>query len=907
MILQVLTLHDAATLAWAQDDVPGARRFALAAVQAVLAGRGWVRVGGEGLTPLPVRRAAAGVAVVAAPGGWALTLLEGGRPLPAARVRGVGGPEICDGTWLALHQGAVVVLSVAPAIVAALGRSRPDRDGEVPGWDAPRLLAEIASLRAHGIEPRVDPSLDIAALASAGRTEMRLANIDGMLYASLRVAPFGDDATWVPGVGEAQVLALRRGELVRCDRDLDAEGTHAIALCQGLALTVDPAQPFLWRFETTAAALDFLSRLQAQSAQLVVRWDSAPLTLTQAPPDLSLRVPSGVDWLSGSLQLDGAQVELQALLQAMRDGRRFVEVRGGVWVEIRARLRRQLAQVAAHVDAMASEGDEPSATLARWNRLRRMVEEGIRVERDPDRDANPDPDGDPSIEGTAVADLRASRDEAVGYLEQRHRAAMAMDVQPPAGLRAMLRPYQAQGFAFLVRTAAWAPGALLADDMGLGKTVQALALLLERARLGGALVVAPAAVLCVWQREAARFAPSLRVELTTADLLRRTPTPTAGELWLCSWAGLTRHAMALAGRRFATIVYDEAQMAKNPDTARAAAARGMQAEFSVLLSGTPVENRTLELWSLFAIAVPGLLGDRRPFFSEYALKIEHRGDGDAARELAALVAPFWLRRTKAEVASELPERIEVDVPVLLSPAERKQYEIVRGAAVEAVRQRRPEERTLLFAAMTRLRQLACHPRLVDPASTMPSAKLERALELLRELRDRGHRCLVFSQFTAHLDLVAEAMAAEGFVVLRLDGRTSKGQRNANVARFQAGNADALLISLGAGGTGLTLTAADTVVLLDPWWNPAAEAQAADRAHRIGQRRVVTIYRLLSEDTLETRVRQLQKRKGQIAGTILDGIERMGGQDGPLDLRTLHALLGDDDDLQAQADEARLAS
>jgi SNF2 family DNA or RNA helicase len=261
-----------------------------------------------------------------------------------------------------------------------------------------------------------------------------------------------------------------------------------------------------------------------------------------------------------------------------------------------------------------------------------------------------------------------------------------------------------------------------------------------------------------------------------------------------------------------------------------------------------------------------------------------------------LVAPFVLRRRKEEVARELPRREEIDVPVVLSPPERRNYEIMRASLRDAMRSADPAERMLLFAGLTRLRQLACHPRLCDPTSTLPSAKLERARLLLRELRAAGRRALVFSQFTSHLDLCAEAFAADGARLLRLDGRTAKAARVKAVDAFQRGEADALLVSLGAGGTGLTLTAADAVVLLDPWWNPALEAQAADRAHRIGQTKPVTIFRLVSQDTVEVRVRELQRRKHAIARDVLAGVDAAGGPQAALDLNALRGLI---DDLDAE--------
>jgi SNF2 family DNA or RNA helicase len=394
-------------------------------------------------------------------------------------------------------------------------------------------------------------------------------------------------------------------------------------------------------------------------------------------------------------------------------------------------------------------------------------------------------------------------------------------------------------------------------------------------------VVAPTSVGPNWAAEAARFTPALR------PLLYRGPgrerllaTAGPGDLLICSHDVVARDALdagALSSVAFATLVLDEAQALKNASTRRARAAAGLQAGFRVGLTGTPVENHLGELWSILRIVTPGLLGSAESFQSRFLLPIERDGDVRRRAALARLIRPFMLRRTKLQVAPELPERIDIVRPVELSPAERALYEAARLLAVEAISSldQKRDRRFDVLAQLTRLRRLACHPRLVDPTSAVPSSKLAAFLELLGELREEGHRALVFSQFTSHLSLVREALERRKIAYLYLDGQTPATQRPRLVEAFQRGDADLFLISLKAGGTGLNLTAADTVIHLDPWWNPAVEDQASDRAHRIGQTRAVTVARLICRNTIEEAVVALHADKRELADSLLEGADVAG--------------------------------
>jgi SNF2 family DNA or RNA helicase len=450
----------------------------------------------------------------------------------------------------------------------------------------------------------------------------------------------------------------------------------------------------------------------------------------------------------------------------------------------------------------------------------------------------------------------------------------------PPTLQAELRDYQVEGFVWLARLARWGAGACLADDMGLGKTVQAIAVMLDRAAEGPCLVVAPTSVCPNWEAEIARFAPTLTTHRLSAATDRAALIAGLGpnDVLVCSYTMLHLTAEALAGRPWQMVVLDEAQAIKNAETKRAQASLTLQAGFRVALTGTPVENYLDELWSLFHFVNPGLLGSREGFQKRFAVPIERDRDPHARQALRALIRPFLLRRTKAAVLSELPPRTEQTVTVEMSEAERAFYEALRQRALESIEAMdapKGRRKIQILAEITRLRRACCNPALIDAAAGVPSGKLDAFLELVEELLRNRHRALVFSQFVGHLALVRAALDARGIAYEYLDGSTPSDERERRVASFQSGGAPLFLISLRAGGTGLNLTAADYVVHLDPWWNPAVEDQASDRAHRIGQERPVTIYRLIMQDSIEERILRLHRDKRDLASELLDGSEVAG--------------------------------
>jgi superfamily II DNA or RNA helicase len=464
----------------------------------------------------------------------------------------------------------------------------------------------------------------------------------------------------------------------------------------------------------------------------------------------------------------------------------------------------------------------------------------------------------------------------------------------PASFRGELRPYQQEGLGWLQFLRKFRLGGILADDMGLGKTVQTIAhiaLEIENARLSKpVLIVAPVSALGNWQHEFARFAPELSVCTWHGAQRKKTLTRIDGaQVIITAYPLLLIDSEVLLARDFSLVILDEAQMIKNPDAKVSQLARALRAECRLCLSGTPVENHLGELWSLFDFLQPGLLGDERHFQRHYRTPIERNGDRGRAEGLSARLAPFLLRRTKDSVAKELPPKVEIVESITLDERQRDFYDGVRLAMhqriQEVVRQQGlARSQITILDALLKLRQVCCDPRLVhrgegesrsrrDDAAdsiertrdSVPSAKLEWLATVLPELVAEGRRILLFSQFTSMLRLIESLVTGLGIPYCLLTGETT--DRTAVVERFQTGEIPLFLISLKAGGTALNLTAADTVIHYDPWWNPAVESQATDRAHRIGQTKSVFVYKLIVEGSVEERMLQLQADKRALAGRL----------------------------------------
>jgi superfamily II DNA or RNA helicase len=475
--------------------------------------------------------------------------------------------------------------------------------------------------------------------------------------------------------------------------------------------------------------------------------------------------------------------------------------------------------------------------------------------------------------------LRAAR----GLLEQGHDSG---NVSPPPTLRARLRPYQHDGFVWLSRLWAHDLGGVLADDMGLGKTLQTLALIcrarIERPGDPPFLVVSPTSVVSNWASEIARFAPGLSVVTVAGTRVRRRESlaeATAGaDVVVTSYALLRLDIDSYLGQPWAGMIMDEAQFVKNHRGRTYAAARRVPTGFKLAITGTPVENNLMDLWALFSLTAPGLFPHPERFAEYYRRPIERDHDSTRLAQLRRRITPFMLRRTKEAVAADLPPKQEQVVEVVLQPRHQRIYQMHlqrERQKVLGLIEDLDGNRFTILRSLTLLRQLSLDPALVDEQhSGAPASKIEVLLTMLDELVGEGHQALVFSQFTGFLDRVAARLSGHGIAYTRLDGRTR--DRADVIERFRAGEARVFLISLKAGGFGLNLTEADYCFVLDPWWNPAAEAQAVDRAHRIGQSRTVMVYRLVARDTIEEKVMDLKARKEQLVQAVLSD-DALGGQ------------------------------
>jgi superfamily II DNA or RNA helicase len=563
---------------------------------------------------------------------------------------------------------------------------------------------------------------------------------------------------------------------------------------------------------------------------------------------------SGIDFfeVSAAWEAEGLSLSEQELARLRAATTRFVRLGSG-WVR-----REVVADLDAALGALADLGIEPGDPPQRvslWQLAGAKPESLETLER-----------------------LAATPELAAAARELRRRVAgfrSLPEAALPAGLGAALRPYQRRGLDFLAYTSTLGLGAILADDMGLGKTVQALAWILrlrEDGARGPVLVVCPTSVVHNWVREAERFAPALRVLVLErgAERHRMRAEISRFDLVVTNYALLRRDAEEWGRAELLAAILDEAQQIKNPDAEVTRAAKRLRARHRLALTGTPLENRALDLWSLMGFVNPGYLGSRDAFAARYDAP---DAPPERRRLLAAKLRPVLLRRLKQEVAPELPERIEERRDCELLAGQRKLYlaELRKSRrlidALDGDARARSRGRIAVLAALTRLRQICCHPALADGGPKLGSGKFEALFELLEPLLAEGHKVLVFSQFVACLRLLRRELVRRGIACHELTGAT-RGRARV-VADFQEDARPCVfLVSLRAGGTGLNLTAANYVVLFDPWWNPAVEAQAIDRTHRIGQDRTVIAYRLLAAGTIEEKIFELQQRKSALTREIL---------------------------------------
>lgn len=786
-----------------------------------------------------------------------------------ARIRLVPSQFDQSGCAVEVLDDRLVVYSRTPAI-ARIAEALPPHGLEVPQRGVARMSEILGSL---GRVVAVDTAATLARESREAdpRVHVQLFRGDGAMRVRLRVVPTAGAPPLRPGAPPAETVVHDSGGLVRVSRDLAGERARVDLLlerCPTLASLPREGDDGVARDLETS--LELLLEIREAEADAVVEWlEGQPLRAptVRSGSHVRVRVKGDGSWLSveGEVTIDETRVVgMRELLEnASRAHGRFVPIGDDEFLALTSDLRKKL-EALDRMQRLGKDGRVSTALL-------------------------------PAVE-TMLDGLDVSFADAVAKKRDALERARATKPATPRALQAELRDYQRDGFVFLAQRTDAGLGACLADDMGLGKTVQALALLLHRSRKGPALVVAPTSVCRNWEAEAQRFAPSLAItRLRDGDRARTIEAAKPGEVVIASYGLLAAEGQLLASRRWATIVLDEAHALKNASTRRWAAAHALQADAIVGLTGTPVENHAGELHALFDLLIPGMLGTRGAFDRVLGSAIAN-GSREAAALLRQLVRPFVLRRTKTEVLSELPPRTEV---LHVVPASREHlafYEAVRRAAVEKVEAAKKaggakagRARIDILAAITRLRRAAIDPRLVGGDDAPRGGKIDALAEIVSELRSEGRRALVFSQFLEVLDIARAKLEESGLTCLRLDGTMSEAARAEAASGFQSGRADVFLVSLKAGGVGMNLTAADVVILLDPWWNPAVEDQAAGRAHRLGQTRPVTVARLVTESTIEEKVLALHAKKRQ----LFDDVVADADGTGPLDVDAIQALLAGD--------------
>lgn len=673
------------------------------------------------------------------------------------------------------------------------------------------------------------------------------------IRATIFAKPLVNSAPYLtPATGPEYVSGKEKDKVIQAHRDFSAEKANLGQVLEVLKPYDNAAiDDYVWMLdiEQTLGLLDSLTSLKEAAC---VEWpEGAKLKVTRPqlqPGSFHFNVKKTENWFAveGEVEIDeNTRIKVADILRQLGSGTsRFVRLGDNEYVA----LSQQLARLLRNISQLANEkGKKMQVSAFNASLFEDLEKAGVDLQSD-----------------QAYRDLIKRIDEADKAV-----------IKTPSGLQADLRDYQKEGYRWMERLNLWGAGACLADDMGLGKTIQTIAMLYAQRQKGPSLVIAPTSILLNWQDEIARFAPQLTTKLLNPVLDSQRQEiidqAKAGDVVITSYGLLITKQEILAAKDWNIIVLDEAHTIKNRDTKMSKAAMELKGSMRVALTGTPLQNRLAEIWNIFQFINPGLLGSFQAFTEKFINPIEKDGNKDRQRLLKRMISPFMLRRTKSDVLSELPEKTEIQIKVNLSDEERALYESIRSQAEMAVAsgQQSPIE---ALAEITKLRQAACNPRLINQNLTFESSKAAAFMELVENLHSNHHRALVFSQFTSHLALIREKLDAAGYNYLYLDGSTPGAQRAKLVEEFQTGDAPLFLISLKAGGLGLNLTAADYVIHLDPWWNPAIEDQASDRSHRIGQQKPVTVYRLIAADTIEDKILRLHAHKKSLADALLEGAD-----------------------------------
>ncbi len=677
----------------------------------------------------------------------------------------------------------------------------------------------------------------------------------------MKVRPFKNYGLYYDcGVGSKRVLTLKNNKQERVERKLSKEKYKASKILKKCpTLKNNEGSTNEWILLDSILCLEVLTELNNIKDDVKIEWPEGEKfsVLKELSFDsMSMKIQKKNKWFyfDGSFDFNEKTLKIKKLLDNIDDLKgRFIEIEPGQFIALTEHFKKELKKLKA-----VSETDKKE------NRIHSL--------------------GASSLENFSQNIKEVNADKYWQENLDNFTTYQRFIPKLPSTLKANLRDYQLEGFCWLSKLFKLGAGACLADDMGLGKTVQAIALMLEHTHKGAILVVAPTSVCHNWESEIKKFAPTLNVFLfsESQNRIKIVEKMSSFDILITSYGLLNTEEDLLKKKLWETIILDEAQAIKNHSAQRTKAACSLQGNFRVALSGTPIENNLGELWSLFNFINPGLLGIQSSFKKKFLIPIQQSQDEYAKQALNSLISPFILRRTKDKVLKELPPRIEKNLYVDMNNEEKNFYEALRLKSIEKLTKQDDDNNSgtrklHILAELIKLRQAACNPMLVkevkkntDIIQNVSSSKMKVFLELVSGLITNNHKALVFSQFTTHLNLMRDELDKLGIKYQYLDGSTPAKSRKNNVNAFQAGGYDLFLISLKAGGSGLNLTAADYVIHLDPWWNPAVEDQASDRAHRLGQQRPVTIYRLITKNTVEEKILQLHQNKRQLTNDLLSG-------------------------------------
>jgi len=681
-----------------------------------------------------------------------------------------------------------------------------------------------------------------------------LVPVNNGFHFSMLVRPMKEGGQYLrPGQGSRTIISEVQGKRIQVSRNLMEEEQRALLAVESCpSLLRHEIDNWEWQINDVPDCLQLLSELQAMPHGIVVEWPKGERlrlrggTISKSP--LYLKIKQRRQWfeIDGQLHVDeDTLLNLGEVLELIRRGRsRFIPMSDGHFFALSQEMYQQLDQLGS----------------VTWSDKEHLQFSPLAA---------------PFVFDLTRSATQFETDAGWQELERRIKEAETHAPEIPSTLQTTLRPYQEKGFHWLSRLAHVGFGACLADEMGLGKTIQALTLILSQAQHGPVLVIAPTSVCFNWLDEIEKFAPTLKTTLFGGNERKKIVNKlTSFDVLVTSYGLLQQEHELLSEKPWQVVVLDEAQAIKNMTTKRSRAAMNLKSRFKMITTGTPLENNLGELWNLFNFINPGLLGSITQFNKRFAGPIEKDKDRDCQKQLRRLVSPFILRRLKSQVLDELPPRTEVNLKVVLSEEEAAFYESLRRSALAKLEasQTTGNRQIQILAEIMRLRRACCNPALVVPGIAIPSSKMAVFEETIDELLANRHKVLVFSQFVDHLTIIRNFLDDKGINYQYLDGSTPSRQRKARVDAFQSGQGDIFLISLKAGGLGLNLTAANYVIHMDPWWNPAVEDQASDRVHRIGQKLPVTIYRMITQGTIEEKIVALHRDKRELAENLLRGSE-----------------------------------